>query len=373
MKKFIAQLARILVGAEFVFSGFVKVVDPYGTGLKLKEYFEVFAGDLPSLAPFFHSLAANSLALSVIFCCLELVLGVALLFNFKLRISAWVVLFLMIFFTFLTFYSAFFNKVTDCGCFGDFYKLKPWTSFYKDVVSLLVILIVVANRKVYVKSEWGAPMTLIALIFSLGIAFYGIRYLPILDFLPYAKGKNIPDQMKRPDVKPLLDFVFFDKKLAEEIHTSEYLADTNRYKYLSSTVLNEELLTAKITDFSLTDTAGNDRTPYAFEGIKILVIFKNKKGLEGLDLSPISKLFKQLAHHQAVPIILTSMPSDEYKRYIGVQKFRAEVFTSDEKVLKTMARANPTLVLLKEGVVMQKWSIYNVPSIDKINEVLTNK
>ena len=288
--KFIANLSRILVGLEFIFSGFVKVVDPYGTGLKLEEYFEVFASDLPFLAPVFHVFADNALMLSLAFCCLELILGVALLFSFKLKVSSWLVLLLMLFFTFLTFYSAFFNKVTDCGCFGDFLKLKPWHSFYKDAISLVFILIIFSYRNKFGKSDLGTPMVLLATIFALGIGVYAIRYLPIIDFLPYAAGKSIPKQMERPDVKPDLQYVFLDKQNNKEIESKEYLADTNKYKYVSSEVLNEDLIKPKITDYSITDTSGNDVTQQTFEGKVLLIILKKTEGLEELDFGPIIAL-----------------------------------------------------------------------------------
>lgn len=368
--KFIANLSRILVGLEFVFSGFVKVVDPYGTGLKLQEYFEVFAGDLPALSPFFSALAHNSLAMSFVFCCLELVLGVALVFSFRMKTTSWMVLGLMLFFTFLTFYSAYFNKVTDCGCFGDFLKLKPWDSFLKDIISMVFILIIFFYRNKFGKSELGTPMVLIATIISIGIGIYAIRYLPILDFLPYAAGKSIPKQMERPSIKPDLQYVFLDKKDNLEIESKEYLADTNRYKYVSSVVLNEDLLKAKITDYSIADSAGNDFTQQTFEGKVFFIVLKKKDGLEDIDFDPINKLASKLARRKIKPMIITSIPTEEYKGFQKEKNIGFDYYTCDEKVLKTMARNNPCFVLLNDGVVVKKWSYNNIPTADQINELI---
>lgn len=368
--KLLANLSRILVGLEFVFSGFVKVVDPYGTGLKLQEYFEVFAGDLPMFSSFFNGLATNALALSLIFCCLELVLGVALLFSFRMKTTSWMVFGLMVFFTFLTFYSAYFNKVTDCGCFGDFLKLKPWDSFTKDVISMVFILIIFSYRNKFGKSEFGTPMVLIATIFSIGIGVYAIRYLPILDFLPYAVGKSIPKQMERPDVKPDLKYVFLDKKEKKEIESKEYLADTNRYKYVSSVVLNEDLLKAKITDYSIADSAGNDFTQQTFEGKVFFIVLKNKDGLEDLDFGPINKLANKLAKKKIKPMVITSIPTEEYLSLKKDKSLDFDYYTCDEKVLKTMARNNPVFVLLNDGVVVKKWSYNNIPTADQVNELI---
>lgn len=140
--KLIANISRILVGAIFVFSGFVKLVDPVGTGIKLEEYFEVFSQDLPALQDFFMFFAHHSLFLSLVFCALEVILGVAALLSYRMKIASFLLLGIILFFTFLTFYSAYFNKVTDCGCFGDFLKLKPWTSFQKDIFLTFFILII---------------------------------------------------------------------------------------------------------------------------------------------------------------------------------------------------------------------------------------
>jgi uncharacterized membrane protein YphA (DoxX/SURF4 family) len=368
--KFLANLSRILVGLEFVFSGFVKVVDPYGTGLKLQEYFEVFAADVPSMAPLFNLMAHNALGLSLAFCVLELVLGVALLFSFRMKLTAWLVMLLMLFFTFLTFYSAYFNKVTDCGCFGDFLKLKPWDSFLKDIISMFFIGLIFVYRGKFGKSELGTPMVLIAIIFALGIGVYAIRYLPLLDFLPYAAGKSIPKQMERPDIKPELNYVFLDKKEKKEIESKEYLADTNRYKYVSSVVLNEDLLKAKITDYSIADTAGNDVTQQTFEGKILFVILKKKDGLEELDFSAINKLASKVAKRKVKPMFLTSIATEDYKVVAREKSLPDEYYTCDEKVLKTMARNNPCFVLLNNGVVVKKWSYNNIPTADQINELL---
>ena len=371
--KYLAHISRILVGIEFIFSGFVKVVDPYGTGLKLQEYFEVFAEDLPQLSNFFHFFAGNSLTISFFFCSIELILGVALLFNFRMKITSWVVLFFMIFFTFLTFYSAYFNKVTDCGCFGDFMKLKPWVSFYKDIISLFFILIIFFYRKNYGKSEIGTPMVLISTILAFGIGIYGIRYLPLVDFLPYAVGKSIPDQMKRPEIKPIINYVFLYKSSNKKVESKEFLLDTARYKYSSSEVLNQEDLMPKITDFSLTDSSGNDVTSIAFEGKKLLIILKKKKDLVDLNFDELNSFAKIASRKGLTPLILTSMPSEDFKDLKTLKNIRFEVFTSDEKVLKTIARTNPCIVVLNEGTVVGKWTINNIPSIEKVNDLITDK
>ena len=143
--RFLYTLSRYLVGLLFIFSGVIKINDPVGTQIKLQEYFEVFSSDFSSI---FEIFVPYALILSVFLCTLEVVIGVALLMNYKMKITSKITLGLILFFTFLTFYSAYFNKVTDCGCFGDAIKLTPWESFYKDIILLVLSgLVVYINPK----------------------------------------------------------------------------------------------------------------------------------------------------------------------------------------------------------------------------------
>lgn len=370
--KLFANIARVLVGLEFIFSGFVKVVDPYGTGLKLQEYFEVFAIDLPAFSGLFEFLAHQSQLLSLIFCASELILGVALLFSFKMKKTSWVVLLLMGFFTFLTFYSAYFNKVTDCGCFGDFLKLKPWHSFYKDIISLAVILIIFVNRKIFKETNFAKTATIIATFLAFGIGIYAKRYLPILDFLPYAKGLSLPEQMKPTGVKPEIEYTFLDKINNEEMTSMEYLMDTTKYKYLSSEVLNESLLSPKITDFGVSDIEGNDKTEEALTGNKLFIIVKKFEKVSNDELIDMKELADKLKNNKVESMLLTSAILSDVNANYQTNLLPAQLYNSDEKVLKAMARTNSVLILLEDGVVKGKWSSHNIPSEKKVLELLNH-
>ena len=142
--RFLFTISRYLVGLLFIFSGVIKINDPVGTQIKLQEYFEVFSSDF---TPIFEIFIPYALVLSVSLCTLEVVIGVALLINYQIKITSKITLGLILFFTFLTFYSAYFNKVTDCGCFGDDIKLTPWESFYKDIILLIMIVFMYFNQK----------------------------------------------------------------------------------------------------------------------------------------------------------------------------------------------------------------------------------
>lgn len=371
--KLFANIIRILVGIEFVFSGFVKVVDPYGTGLKLQEYFEVFAADLPALSGFFEFFAHNAQTLSLVFCATELILGVALLVSFRMKITAWVVLGLMTFFTFLTFYSAYFNKVTDCGCFGDFLKLEPWNSFWKDVISMALIAVIFVYRKKYTSYSFSGLVVGIGTFISFGIGIYALNYLPPIDFLAYAEGLNIQQQMQPTGVKPKIEYTFFDNEVNEEISAEEFLMDTSRYKYVDSKILNQSELTPKITDYSVSDTEGNDVTASTFEGAKLLVIFKKTDHVSDTQIEEIKELEKSFNNNnsQVEPMLLTSLVSSQFEDFRKSSNLNSPVFNIDEKVLKTMARTNPCVILLENGTVKRKWGKANLPSASDVQAALS--
>ncbi|GIV43568.1 MAG: hypothetical protein KatS3mg035_0691 [Bacteroidia bacterium] len=192
--KVIVTISRILVGLLFIVSGLIKANDPIGFSYKLDEYWQVFGMEWMS---------PMSLAISVFICVAEVVLGVAVLFGAQMVLVSWSLLLMIIFFTFLTFYSAYFNKVTDCGCFGDAVKLTPWESFTKDVVLLVFILIIFFYRnkvKSVFKSKVGDwALILIATIATGYFSLHCINHLPVKDFRPYAIGKNIKEQMTLPE------------------------------------------------------------------------------------------------------------------------------------------------------------------------------
>lgn len=366
--KILANFSRVIVGMYLIFSGFLKVVDPYGTALKLKEYFEVFAMDLPALEGFFEALGASSVTLSVIFCCLELVIGVALLFGFKLRWTAWAALLLMTFFTFLTFYSAYFNRVTDCGCFGEFMKLKPWASFWKNAVTMVFIVILFAYRKNFLNSGAGTPAVLLATIISIGLGIYSLSFLPVMDMLPYAVGKNIPEQMKRPEIAPQIEYEFLDKSTDETIVSEEYLMDTLRYTYRNSRVLNEDMLKPVISDFSVVDTGGTDALAAVLEGKVLVLILKSTADIEDLDFKKFREVVSKVARNQVKPVILTS--ETDAGEYLKAKKLNYPCYFADEKVLKTMARNNPVIYLMHNGTVLGKWSFNRLPSDATIKKLI---
>src|SRR5690606_8040796 len=249
--KWITRFCWIFVGVLFIFSGLIKINDPAGTAIKLEEYFEVFSSDF---SPFFLAFKPFSLPLAIILNVLEIVLGVALFMRWHLKTVLYSLLALIVFFTFLTFYSAYFNKVTDCGCFGDAIKLTPWESFTKDVVLLVMIVILIATKR-YIPApknyRMAALITGIATVFSLAIGFYAILHEPILDFRAYKIGNNIPALMKPSEP---FRYKYIMEKNGETRDFETYPTDTT-WTYKQMVQLNPEA-NPKISDFSVWNDEG---------------------------------------------------------------------------------------------------------------------
>uniref|UniRef100_UPI0035944E8C BT_3928 family protein n=1 Tax=Pricia sp. TaxID=2268138 RepID=UPI0035944E8C len=204
--KYIVNISRILVGILFIISGLIKLNDPVGFAFKLGDYFAPSVLNLPFLEP-------HALAIAICIVIFEVLLGVILLLGFRVKFTVWSLLIMIVGFTFLTFYSAYFNKVTDCGCFGDALKLTPWESFTKDIILLLLILILFFGRKYITplfRTNTIRIITLAAIVFSIVYGYYVLNHLPVIDFRPYKIGANIEEGMTVPEdaPKPIYDYVW---------------------------------------------------------------------------------------------------------------------------------------------------------------------
>jgi uncharacterized membrane protein YphA (DoxX/SURF4 family) len=365
MKKYIDLFSRIFVGGLFIFSGLIKLNDPIGTQIKLEEYFEVFAEDFGSL---FHYFVPWALEIGMIMIVLEVVLGVAVLLYWRMDISAWVLLSLMVFFTALTFYSAYFNKVTDCGCFGDAIKLTPWESFSKDIVLMVFVLHLFWYRKGYkpsLKPSLGYSIVLATTLISLFLGIYAVRHLPFIDFRAYQVGAHIPTQMI-PTEQPIIEYVF--EKDGKEITSLKYLTDTG-YKYLSSRVLNEDKIKAKITDYSVSDPEGNEITQNTFQGPLLLFVSYDVRKASTDNQNNINDLVKGL--DEKVPmLILTSSTAELTETYRHENQFAVPFAFADATVLKTIIRSNPGIALWKDGVVLGNWHHNDTPSSEEVMQLL---
>ena len=362
------QIARFIVGGLFIFSGIIKINDPVGTAIKLEEYFTVFATDF---APFFTAFIPFALFLSVVLSVLEVVLGVAVLLNYRMKITAWILLGLIVFFTFLTFYSAYFDKVTDCGCFGDAIKLTPWQSFIKDIILLVLVVLIFLYRKDLepVLSSKASDISIgVVTVLNIFLAVYAIQHLPYIDFRPYKVGKNVPAQMM-PEEDPEIEYVFL--KDGEQVRSKEYLSTDNGYEYVEAKIINEEKTIPKISDYQVTSIEGEDFTEQTFEGNKLLIIIHDASKADVENVKDINRLVGALPP-AIEPMVLTSSGEKVFDAFRHELQLAVPYYFTDATVLKTMIRSNPGLMLLQQGTVLGKWHGNDVPDADKLNTLVSS-
>lgn len=356
MQRFIDLFSRFFVGGLFIFSGLIKLNDPIGTEIKLEEYFEVFASDFGS---FFHAFIPWALEIGFILIVLEVVLGVAILINWRMNITAGVLVALLVFFTFLTFYSAYFNKVTDCGCFGDAIKLTPWESFWKDIVLMVFALHLFWHRRRFtdtLRTREGYAVILLTVGVSVYLGVYAIQHLPFIDFRAYRVGNHIPAQMRPPE-QPVIEYVF--SKNGTEVVSPEYITDTT-YRYVSSRILNEDRIKPKITDYAVSSPEGEDKTAYTFEGNRLLIVIYDIQKANPKNMGAIRELTRALEGHVEC-FILTSSGYEKTEAFRHEHQLAIPFYLADATVLKTIIRSNPGICLWKNGTVLGNWHFNDAP------------
>ena len=358
------QVSRFFVGGLFIFSGLIKLNDPIGTQIKMEEYFGVFAEDFGS---FFSAFVPFALEIGMIMIILEIVLGVAVLIFYRMEVTTVLLLLLMVFFTFLTFYSAYFNKVTDCGCFGDAIKLTPWESFIKDLILMVPVLHLFWYRKTYtpvLRTREGHFVVGAATALSLFLGVYAIRHLPFIDFRAYRIGNHIPTQMQ-PEEQPVFEYVFMRKDNGEQIRSEKYLMDTTQYKYVSVEQTNEDKTRPKITDYAVSSVEGEDVTQQTFEGAKFFLIIYDvtKTSVENID--EVVSLTKDL-EGKVDMMVLTASAANQFETFRHEHQLAVPYYFADATVLKTIIRSNPGLTLWVDGTVKGMWHHNDTPDADEV-------
>lgn len=357
---------RYFVGVFFIFSGLIKINDPVGTSIKLKEYFQVFSADFGS---FFEIFIPFSLELAVIVVVLEVVLGFAAIIAYRFNITTWILLVIIIFFTFLTFYSAAFDKVTDCGCFGDAIPLTPLQSFIKDLVLLGLIIFIFIKRKSFqpiIKQPKSDFIVIGITAICLLLSVYAIRHLPYIDFRPYNVGANIQENMQ-PSAEYQYQYVM--KKDGEKFKFEVYPSDTT-YEFVEMNLLNPEAQ-PKITDYSVWNDEG-DFTEKTFQGKKLLIIIENIVKADKQALQEINAVAQNLAG-KVEPMILTSNDERTFESYRHEYQLAIDYYYADHTVLEAMIRSNPGIIFLQDGTVLDKWHYNDVPESDDVLELLNEE
>ncbi len=366
--RYFTRVCWVLLGAVFVFSGLVKLNDPVGTAYKLEEYFEVFAKDF---SPFFLNLKDAARFLSIFLSSLEVILGVAVLLRWHLRKTLWVLLALLTFFGFLTFYSAAFNKVTDCGCFGDFIKLTPWASFTKDLFLLALWGVVFWNqrflRRTFAAGTMGLMTMTVATAVAVGIGMRALGHHPYFDFLPYKVGNSIPRLMKAPEAARYR-YTFTRRG---ETKTFDQFPTDSTWKYQSMALLNPEQSRPAITDFAVYDLDGNNVTQQILTGNKLVLIVQNSNKANRELFAPINALLaaaEQSRRHIGVLAITSTNPAkfDAFRHDVNLA---VPYYTADATVLKSMVRSNPGLMVLKDGAILAKYHYHDVPNLYEVEKL----
>lgn len=378
----ITHLARIIVGGLFIFSGFIKANDPVGFSYKLEEYFEVFKTD--SGWGIFESFAHIALPLAIVLCVSEMALGFMLLVGYKAKLTLGLLFAQIAFFTFLTFYSACYNKVTTCGCFGDFLVLKPWTSFWKDVVLLILITLLISGKDNI--NELFSPMitvslTLIAIVLSFAFPIYAYRNLPPLDFRAYKIGDNIKKNMETPaGYKPAeyeSGFIYENLKTGEQKHFNMQnypWQDTLNWKWVATdnVLIHDAINAPKIVDFSILSLDGRDIRDSVLnvkDYMFLLVCYDLDKTDDDATLhAKINDLYKLAAADKIGMLALTANDAKRVDTYKHAHQALYDFANADGIVLKTMIRSNPGLILIKDGTIIMNWHHNNFPTYSEVKQ-----
>ncbi len=374
MKVAITWISRLLVGALFIFSGFIKANDPLGFAYKLEEYFTVFG--IEFLNPF-------SVYMSITACVLEMFVGLLLLLGIWRKFTTTLLLLLIVFFGFLTFYSAYFQVVQDCGCFGEFLKLTPWESFYKNLILFVLILWLFFNKN-YIKGLFspiqGQRIAFTLLALAIVFPVYTYNYLPVMDFRPYHVGSNIKKKMTIPEDAPETKYetrvIYKNTNTGEKkaFKTKNIPEDTTTWKWVETKNKKvQEGYTPPIHDFSIEGLEGYDYTDdfLSQKGYRLVVVQYDLTKTNTGAQKALTKLAKKAKGENNLAFwALTASPESKIKQYREKYNVGYPYYISDATTLKTIIRANPGLLLMKNNVIKAKWSDLNIPSVKTIKSYL---
>ncbi len=357
--KTIHFISRIVVGVVFIFSGFVKGIDPLGTAYRFEDYFIAWGS---------HWMMPFAITLSILASTLEFVLGFVILLNLKPKVSAWLLLGVMTFFTLLTLNDAVYNPVPDCGCFGDAITLTNWETFYKNLVLMVFTLILFVWRKKTRDAygnlkSYGIAAAVLALFVGLSIYYY--RHLPLIDFMGWKTGNRMYNENPLP-VKYYLTY-----KNTETGETKEYLSPD--YPYNDSVWMSKwEFVEQRVEDpnvfqghdLQIMDTTGTDLTDIIIQNpdYQFILIAWDIELADQKALSGISEFAGKALESGYGFIGLTSSLSEVIDSTRIKLKLNFDIYMADDIALKTMVRANPGLILLKEGIVIDKWHYNDFPA-----------
>ena len=355
--KIVLTVTRILVGLLFIFSGLVKANDPQGLSYKMQEFFELWG---------MLEFNKYTLALSVIINAFEIIAGFALLLGWRMKIFSWLLLLLILFFTFLTGYAFYSGKFKNCGCFGDCLPISPGASFTKDIIlSALILFLFFFRKRIIPAFSEKISLLLMSLvtIFSFGIQFYVLKHLPFVDCLPYKKNNNISEKMKIPvgAVPDSFAIRFLYEKGGQqyEFDIADLPADIETYTFKDriDKLVRKGNAEPPIKGFNLVTASNNDTTDFILSQPKALLLFSENFS------TPVSRWSNDFdkiyttALEKKVPVfIVTSSDQTAATALKGTKFTSIPILKCDFTAIRTAARTDPTLYVLENGTIKGKWS-----------------
>ena len=364
----IGHVAQLLIAVVFLFSGAVKAIDPLGTVYKIEDYLKAFGGFMTELLPL-----ATVAAVCLI--CLECLLGVAMLLNIRTRWTAWISLVFYLVMTPLTLWIALTNPVSDCGCFGDALVLTNWQTFYKNVVLLaLVIVLLLCMKRMHNPWKWPLELMVMSLALAgvLTLMAWTHFHLPLVDFRPYRIGNNLPEQMEGGRA-PVVDYVFVYERNGErqEFTTDSLPSKDEGWQFVErQDVVIEEGIEAPVHDFELTrwfdGEVITDDILTSEEPVTLIVMYDIQKA----DREQYQKIVHLFEETPSPIYILTGSNDDEIEALmsdleaLSDESLRSRIeeetlCTADPVMLKTIVRANPGVFVLQNGTVIDKYNLRN--------------
>ncbi len=361
--KVLVGVSRIFVGVLFIISGLIKLNDPVGFSFKLGDYFAPEVLNLPFLEPY-------ALVIAVLVVILEVLLGVMLIVGYARKFTLWSLLLMIVFFTFLTFYSAYFNKVTDCGCFGDALKLTPWESFSKDVVLLILILFLYKGSR-YLQPFFSKGVrsisVFISLILCLWLGLHVLEHLPVIDFRAYKIGTNITKGMQTPSNAPRAVYQYnwsFDVNGQQKT-----VINRGEDPKIDGTLLGVETSVLQkgyeppIHDFSI-ERDGTDYTTQMLEEEHLLVVIAyNLNVAQNEGFIAIKEATDSAIKKGYTVIGISASSTSETEKLAAKYDLDFKFYFCDMTALKTIIRSNPSIMSLEKGTILQKLHFNDVDQL----------
>jgi uncharacterized membrane protein YphA (DoxX/SURF4 family) len=368
--KYFLNFCRIFVGVLFIFSGLIKANDPLGLSYKMQEFFELW--NLTALNDY-------TLILSILMIAFEIIAGVAVLIGWQFRLFSWMLFMLIVFFTFLTGYAVISGKVRECGCFGDCIKLTAEQSFVKDLILFVLIGFLLINRN-KIQAAFKPLLSIALLIFTTILSFWMqihvLTHLPFIDCLPYKKGVVIQEKMKIPagaiPDSTVINFVYQKDGKEVEFDAEHFPADFTDSSYVFvkryDKLIREGNAKPDIKDFVIITKNETDTTLSVLQQPgKMYVLFTKKlETSEATDqLMEKIKKIATMAKSDMVTMIVVSADEDNLRAMLEAKSIDVKVCKGDLVAIKTAARSNPTLYLLEQGKIINKWGKANFDQVFK--------